>query len=120
MNAKSAQMAAKAREAGYESVSVEQLRPNRWLLTMRTPAGDPMLVLAQQRPLVVAADVHDLADLLRLRRVSVGLLLALEGRFSPEALRAAHDLRQPRILPCATLPPAGPAQAPSAGALETA
>ncbi|HMQ35333.1 MAG TPA: hypothetical protein PKD53_31780 [Chloroflexaceae bacterium] len=118
MNASSAQMAATAREAGYEPMSVEQLRPNRWLMTLRPPFGEPLLVLAQRRPLVVAADVHDLAELLRLRRVATGYLLAVAGRFSPEALAAAREQRHPRVVLCATLPPAGPA--PASGALERA
>jgi hypothetical protein len=119
MNATSAQMAARAREAGYETLSVEQPRPNRWLLTLRTPEGETLLVLAQRRPLVVAADVHDLAELLRLRRLPSGFLLAVEGRFSPEALRAAQELRRARLSLGVELPPAS--QAPvRAGTLETA
>ncbi len=118
MNASSAQMVATAREAGYEPLSVEQLRPNRWLLTLRSPDGESILVLAQRRHLILAADVHDLVELLRLRRFKAGYLLAVDGRFSPEALAAARELRHPRVMPCATLPPAGPA--PAAGALERA
>lgn len=120
MNATAAQMAARARDAGYETVSIEQPRANRWLMTLRAPAGAPLLVLAQRRALIIAADVHDLAELLRLRRVGAGCLLALDGRFSPEALRAAQELRAPRVQLCLALPAAAAPIAAAPGALETA
>jgi hypothetical protein len=118
MNATHAQMLAIARNAGYDPTSVEELRPNRWLITMRAPTGDSILVLAQRRHLILAADVQDLSEILRLRRFPSGYLLAVEGRFSPEALRTARELCTPRILLCVDLPPAGPA--PANGALERA
>ncbi|MFV9503646.1 MAG: hypothetical protein AB4911_03685 [Oscillochloridaceae bacterium umkhey_bin13] len=118
MSVTGAQLVIQARALGYDSSSVEQLRSNRWLLTLRTPDGTTLLVLAQRRPLILAADVHDLIDLLRLRRINTGFLLAVEGRFSAEALRIAQDLRSLRLQLGTDLPPAF-RNAPS-GSLETA
>ncbi len=106
MGAKNAQLLTQVRQAGYETLRVEQPRPNRWLLTLRTPEGGELLAMAQQRPLISAADVQDLAELLRLRRMPSGMLLALGGRFSPEAQRTALELRRPRIQLCVELPAA--------------
>lgn len=107
MSVTTPQLTAMVREAGYDVISVEQPRPNRWLLQLRTPQGDELLALAQQRALVGAADVQDLAELLRLRRAGAGMLLALGGRFSPEAQRTAHELRHARIQLCTSLPASG-------------
>lgn len=120
MNAMADQLASEVYAAGYDLLSIEQLRHNRWLLVLRTHAGDQILVLAQRRPLILAADVQDLAEILQLRRFALGYLLALDGRFSPEALRTAGELRVPRIQLCAAIPPATPVPAPVNGALETA
>lgn len=119
MNATYASLLAQVREAGYELVQAEQPRPNRWLLLLRAPDRELVLVLAQQRPLVGAADVQDLAEALRLRRLPIGVLLALGGRFSAEAQRTAQELRQARIHLALALPPASSAPA-RAGILETA
>lgn len=104
MAATTPQLVSQIRKAGYEALRVEQPRPNRWVLSLRTPEGAEVVVLAQERALVGAADVQDLAELLRLRRVAVGYLLALGGRFSAEAQRTAQEGRQGRILLCTALP----------------
>jgi hypothetical protein len=106
MPSTAAQLLTQVGEAGYKLVRIEQLRANRWLLTLESPEGQ-VLVMAQQRPLISAADVQDLAEQLRLGRFRSGYLLAIGGRFSPEAQRTAAELRQPRILLCTSLPPAG-------------
>lgn len=120
MKATTAQLLAQVRQAGYEILRIEQPRPNRWVLVVRAPKGPELLLLAQARPVVGAADVQDLVELLRLRRLSEGLLLAVGGRFSAEAQRSAHELRQLRVQLCTTLPPAlAPASTPaSAPAME--
>src|SRR5215207_4461631 len=93
MRATSKQVATQARAAGYEVVAIEQLRTNRWVLVLRDNAGVSSIMLVQQRPLVGAADVQDLAELLRLHHSSDGILLALDGTFSPVAHRTALELR---------------------------
>lgn len=119
MHPTAAALTAQVREAGYTLVLIEQLRPNRWLLTLRDTEGAERLALAQQRPLISSADVHDLAELLRLRRVAGGYLLAIGGTFSPEARRAAAELRSHQIRLCHQLPArTGPPQ--GVPALETA
>lgn len=119
MSATTAQMAATARNAGYETLQIEQPRANRWLLLLRLPDGSEVLVMAQRRRVLLAADVQDLAEVLRLRRIPRGYLLALDGRFSAEALRLSQELRVPQIRLCLSLPPAGAPPA-MAGALEGA
>jgi hypothetical protein len=99
-----AELTRQAREAGYTLVRIEQLRTNRWLLTLTDAHGAPWIALAQQRPLVTAADVQDLADMLSLQRCPNGLLLALGGRFSPEARRTAAELCRQAIHLCTALP----------------
>lgn len=96
------------REAGYRLTQYEQLRANRWLVVADSDEGR-VLILAQQRPTISAADVQDLAEQLRLSRIPVGYLLALGGRFTPEAQRTAAELRRPRIVLCGKIPPAGQA-----------
>lgn len=91
------------REAGYQLVRIEQLRANRWLIIADAPDGR-LLILAQQRPLIGASDVQDLAEQLRLARFPLGYLLGLDGRFSPEAQRTAAELRYPRIVLCGKIP----------------
>lgn len=114
-----ARLAGQAREAGYEVVRSEQLRSNRWLLTLRDDDGALALLMVQQRPLLTAADVQDLAELLQCARAARGMLLALDGGFSPEARRTAVELRRRPIQLCTALPPSSQAlKAP--GALETA
>lgn len=119
MHPTAAALTAQVREAGYALVRIEQLRSNRWLLTVRDAEGAQRLVLAQCRPLISSADVHDLAELLRLRRVGGGFLLAIGGSFSPEARRAAAEQRSHQIFLCNQLPARnGPPQ--GLPALETA
>lgn len=107
MQPTAARLAARAREAGYEVARVEQLRTNRWLLTLRDGDGAATLLMVQQRPIVTAADVQDLAELLQCARVPRGLLLAYEGSFSPEARRTAVELRRRPIQLCTELPTTG-------------
>jgi hypothetical protein len=80
----------RARALGYQVLGVEQPRSNRWVLLLGDGARD-VVVLAQRRSLVGAADVADLADLVRLRRVACGILLAIDGEFSPIAHRSAGE-----------------------------
>ena len=91
------------RDAGYQLICIKQLRANRWLLLAESPEGE-VLILAQQRPLISACDVQDLAELLRLSHANTGYLLALDGRFSPEAQRTAAELCHPQIVLCGSLP----------------
>jgi hypothetical protein len=100
------------REAGYQLVRLEQLRTNRWLIVADSDDGR-VLILAQQRPLISAADVQDLAEQLRLSRIPIGYLLAMDGRFSPEAQRTAAELRQPQIVLCGKIPPVDQPPRPS-------
>ncbi len=95
---------AQAQETGYQVEKVEQVRSNRWLLTLKDSSNAIILALVQQRPLVSSADVQDLAELLHLRRSDRGILLALGGRFSADAQRTAHELRQTQIHLCTSLP----------------
>jgi hypothetical protein len=117
-----AELTRQARTAGYTVVRVEQLRTNRWLLTLTDAQGAPWLVLAQQRPLIGAADVQDLAELLSLQRCPNGMLLALGGTFSPEARRTVGELGRQTIHLCNALPPTGDTAVPQArpAKLETA
>lgn len=102
-----AELARQARAVGYTVVRVEQLRTNRWLLTLTDAQGALWLALAQQRPLIGAADVQDLAELLSLQRCPQGFLLAMGGTFSPEARRTVGELRRQTIHLCTALPPTG-------------
>ena len=102
----SKQVIALAREAGYEVIHIEQMRPNRWILLLRDDLGVNNTVLVQQRPLVSSSDVQDLAELLRLRNAKEGILLALGGSFSAAAHNTAWELRGTRILLCTHLPEA--------------
>jgi hypothetical protein len=95
-----------AQKAGYRVVSTEQLRSNRWLLHLLDSEGADTLVMVQARPLVGAADVQDLAELVRLRRSRYGILLS-SGSFSAAAQRTAAELGTHRLRLCSTLPPAG-------------
>ncbi|HWQ14433.1 MAG TPA: hypothetical protein VNL77_16655 [Roseiflexaceae bacterium] len=104
-------LAGQAQQAGYHVVSAEQLRPNRWLLHLLDGDG-AMLVLVQARPLVGAADVQDLAEVVRLRGPRYGILLAYEGAFSPAAQRTLAELGDHRLRLCTALPPASRASSP--------
>jgi hypothetical protein len=98
-----------ARQAGYQVVEAEQLRPNRWMLILADAAGHQLALLVQARPLISSADVQDLADVVRLRRLHSGLLLAYEGSFSPAAQRTHQELADNRLRLCTALPPASKA-----------
>ena len=106
MNTTAKRIVADVRKAGYEIVTLEQLRPNRWLLIIRDDQGVSRMLLAQQRSLVSSADVQDLAEMLQLRNIKEGLLLAVDGTFSPVAHRTVLELRDRRILLCTSLPSA--------------
>jgi hypothetical protein len=95
-----------ARQAGYGVSTVEQLRPNRWLLVLTDGNGAETLVLIQARPLISSVDVQDLADIVRLRRPVRGILLAHGGSFSPGAQRTLQELADDRLKLCTALPAA--------------
>lgn len=94
-----------AQLAGYEVAEAQQLRANRWLLALGSHAGE-VLLLVQARPLITAADVQDLAELVQLRAAASGILLAYGGAFSPAAQRTLAELAPGRLRLCTTLPPA--------------
>jgi hypothetical protein len=96
----------KARQAGYQIAEVQQVRANRWLLTLKDSNDATLLVLVQARPLIISADVQDLAELVRLRRGTRGLLWAYDGSFSSVAQRTLTELSDTRLRFCTTLPPA--------------
>lgn len=106
MKAVQERVVAQAREAGYQVRYVEQVRTNRWILNLTDGNGETILVLTQKRPLVSAADVQDLAELLRLGRFDRGMLLAIDGIFSAAAHRTAAELDGARISLCTVFPPA--------------
>jgi hypothetical protein len=95
-----------ARAAGYQVVAAQQLRANRWLLVLNDDTGAAILTLIQARPLISAADVQDLAELVRLRRPSRGILLAYGGAFSAAAQRTLAEMGDDRLRLCTALPPA--------------
>ena len=99
------QLVQMARQAGYHVAGVEKLRPNRWLLTLTDAGGATIALLVQARPLVTAADVQDLAEIVRVRSLDRGILLAYSGHFSPNAQRTCTELDE-RLLLCTSLPPA--------------
>jgi hypothetical protein len=103
-----------AQLAGYRTLDVEQLRPNRWLLLLMDGTNSRIAVLVQARPLVSSADVQDLADLVRLRRLDGGILLAYGGTFSPAAHRTHAELSDHRLRLCTALPPAAKPEHPEA------
>jgi hypothetical protein len=93
-----------ARQAGYQVADAEQLRPNRWLLILADAVGRRLALLVQARPLISSADVLDLADIVRLRQLHSGVLLAYEGSFSPTAQRTHQELADSRLRLCTALP----------------
>jgi hypothetical protein len=95
-----------ARQAGYQVVDAEQLRPNRWLMILVDAVGRRLALLVQARPLISSADVLDLADIVRLRQLYSGILLALDGSFSSTAQRTHQELGDSRLRLCTALPPA--------------
>ncbi len=97
-----------ADRAGYQIINSQQLRTNRWLLTLKDTTGAAILVLVQARPLITAADVQDLAELVRLRGGIRGLLWAYGGSFSPAAQRTLAELADNRLRLCTALPAAQP------------
>jgi hypothetical protein len=98
-------LAREVQQAGYQVLASEQVRPNRWLLQLLDGSGQAGLLLVQARPLVGAADVQDLAELVRLRRPRYGILLAYHGSFSPAAQLTHTELNDQRLRLCTTLPP---------------
>ncbi|WP_322814974.1 restriction endonuclease [Chloroflexus sp.] len=98
--------AAHARRLGYHIIAAEQLRDTRCFLVLAEPAGQPFAVLIQRRALITAADVQDFAEMLFLRRLDRGLLIAVDGGFSNEARRTAQELRQAMITLTTDIPPA--------------
>lgn len=98
--------AAHARRLGYHIIAAEQLRATRCLLVLTEPSGQPFAVLIQRRALITAADVQDFAEILFLRRLDRGLLIAVDGEFSNEARRTAQELRQATITLATDIPPA--------------
>jgi hypothetical protein len=99
-------LATMARQAGYRVLEAEQLRPNRWLLTLEDSQSRQLIVLVQDRPLITASDVVDLAEIVRLRRLESGILLALDGSFSSAALQTHQELHSVRLRLCTSLPSA--------------
>jgi len=99
-----------AQQAGYQTIEAEQLRPNRWLLIVADTGGSRLAILVQARPLVSSADVQDLTDLVCLRRLDGGILLAYGGSFSPAAHRTHKELANHRLRLCTALPPANRAE----------
>ena len=96
-----------ARQAGYQIAEAQQLRANRWLLSLKDARNAVVLVLVQARPLIVAADVQDLAELVRLRGAARGLLWVYGGALSPVAQRTLAELADSRLQCCTALPLAG-------------
>src|SRR5690348_7787138 len=92
-----------AQQAGYQVIEAEQMRPNRWLLILAHSGGRSAL-LVQARPLVSSVDVLDLADLVRLRGLDSGILLAYGGSFSPAAQSTHAELADSRLRLCTALP----------------
>jgi len=103
-----------ARQAGYTVSTIEQLRPNRWLLGLSDETGAETVVLVQARPLISSVDVQDLAELVRLRRLDGGILLAPGGTFSAGAQRTLAELSDYRMRLCTTLPAASKAETSAA------
>jgi hypothetical protein len=93
-----------ARSAGYHLIELTQLRANRWLMLLSAPSGEQTLVMVQARPLVGATDVQDLAEVVRLRRPTHSILLALGGAFSVAAQQTVIELGEPRMRLCTVLP----------------
>lgn len=105
MHLTSQELLHEAHQAGYEVLAVEQMRANRWVLTLRDEARRTILVLVQARALISSADVADLAVLTQLRRPDRGLLLAYGGTFSPSATRTLNELSNGRLQLCRAFPP---------------
>lgn len=95
-----------AHQAGYQIIEAQQMRANRWFLTLKDTNGATLLVLVQARPLIISADVQDLAELVQVRRITRGLLWAYGGSFSPAAQRTLNELSASHLRFCTALPPA--------------
>lgn len=93
------------RQAGYSVQTIEHLRTNRWLLIVRDAQIGVIALFVQSRALVTAADVQDLAEIVRVRGLQRGILLAYGGIFSATAQRTCTELDH-RLQLCTTLPPA--------------
>jgi hypothetical protein len=94
-----------ARQAGYQVQSIEQLRPNRWLLMLIEPPNTQVVLFVQVRPLVSSRDVQDLAQLAGAPAQRRGILLAYQGTFTSDARRTALELSDAHLHLCTTLPP---------------
>ncbi|MDW8404111.1 hypothetical protein [Chloroflexus sp.] len=106
MDVSAREAAAHARRLGYQVLTAEQLRATRCLLVLAEPSGQPFAVMVQRRALITAADVQDFAEILFLRRLSRGLLIAVDGGFSNEARRTARELSHVTMALTTELPPA--------------
>lgn len=106
MDVSAREAAAHARRLGYQVITAEQLRATRCLLVLAEPSGQPFAVMVQRRTLITAADVQDFAEILFLRRLSRGLLIAVDGGFSNEARRTAKELGHVTMALTTELPPA--------------
>ena len=95
----------RSQAAGYQIAASQHLRANRWLFMLTDTSGAMTLTLIQARPLIGAADVQDLAELMRLRRPTRAILLAYGGVFSPAAQRTLVEMRDDRLRLCTALPP---------------
>lgn len=102
-------------QAGYDVLKIEQLRANRWVITLQDETKHIILVLVQARLLVSSADVHDLADLVRLRRPDRGVLLAYGGNLSPAAQGALKELNDQLLRFCVVHSSASTSNRPESG-----
>ncbi|MBC8160249.1 MAG: hypothetical protein H7Z42_03435 [Roseiflexaceae bacterium] len=94
------------RASGYQLLSSEQLRTNRWLLVARDTAGQRIAILVQLRALIGESDVRDLAELVQIRQFDAGILLIYGASLSAYAQRALVEVGFGRLRACASLPPA--------------
>jgi hypothetical protein len=93
-----------ARHAGYQVQSIEQLRPNRWLLMLTEPPDRQVVLFVQVRLLVSSGDIQDFAQLAGAPAQRRGILLAYQGTFTPDAPRTAVELSDAHLHFCTTLP----------------
>jgi hypothetical protein len=99
-----------AQHAGYKVVAIEHPRSTRWLLTLRDSAGRFIILVVQSRLLISAADIQDLDELVRVRRLHHGLFWAYGGTFSVAARQTCTELGATRLTLCTALPPALPTE----------
>jgi hypothetical protein len=65
-----------------------------------------IMLVIQARPLISAADIQDLNELVRARRMDRGLFWAYSGTFSPVAQQTCVELGATRLKLGTSLPPA--------------